>query len=171
MQDVPDNAPRRNRVAYSVLIGIILLTIPCYLLGFAALVILQRPDQDLLAAPTASPAQPLAETRPATPTLADLPTQFAPPTITPISMPSPTRVLPIPTHTPLPTETPTATPTETPTATPTATPTHTPTATATATLVPPTDTPLPTDTPIPTLIPTPTDTPTPNSEPAITPMP
>ncbi len=165
MQDVPDNAPRRNRVAYSVLIGIILLTIPCYLLGFAALVILQRPNQNPLVASTASPAQQATETRPATPTLADLPTQFVPPTITPTGLPSPTRGLPTPTHTPTPTETPTATPTHTPTATPTETPTTTPT------LAPPTDTPAPVDTPIPTLTPTPTDTPTPTAEPTSTPMP
>jgi hypothetical protein len=71
----------RRRTGYSVLIGIILLTIPCYLIGFAALFILQRPGQTVIGAATSTP-QPTLTNAP-TPTLGELPTQFVPPTVAP----------------------------------------------------------------------------------------
>lgn len=71
----------RRRTGYSVLIGIILLTIPCYLIGFGALYILQRPGQPVLGVSTPTP-QPTLTSAP-TPTLGELPTQFVPPTIAP----------------------------------------------------------------------------------------
>ncbi len=153
------SAPRRNRAAYSVLIGIILLTIPCYLIGFAALFILQRPSAGANATPTPT-ATGLPTLAFPTPTLGEVFPGFTPPIIAP----SPTRPTapPTPNTSPviiLPTATPTATEPPTPTATETATPTATFTITPTPT---PTETPLPTDTltpdpPTPTPIPTATD--------------
>ena len=98
MQNTTSKGPRR-RPAYSVLIGIILLTIPCYLIGFAALYILQQnnpiaPAATATIAPTST--QPLA----ATPTLgALLPTQLVPPTITQPALPTATATAPLPTAT------------------------------------------------------------------------
>jgi len=156
-------APRRNRAAYSVLIGIILLTIPCYLIGFAALFILQRPGAGTTPTPTATGLPTLAFP---TPTLGEVLPGFTPPVVT---APSPTQPVVPPTPNPPPgiipptateTATPTATAPPTSTATETATPTATPTPTATETATPtPTETPLPTDTPTPDLS-TPTPVPT-----------
>ena len=170
MRDVPNNVPRRNRVAYSVLIGIILLTVPCYLIGFAALFILQRPDQNPVLSPTATPAAQATQTRAPTPTLAELPTQFVPPTP---SATAPLTASPVSTQlpsVPTATETPTVPalvtlpppPTETPASTATDTPQPSATLTGTATDTPQPSATVPTDTPEPTLTdtPSPTDTPT-----------
>ena len=157
MQSDAAGAPHRNRAAYSVLIGIILLTIPCYLIGFAALFILQRPSAGANATPTPTAAG-LPTLAFPTPTLGEVLPGFTPPVFV---APSPTRPTapPAPNPSPviiLPTATPTATETPTPTATETATPTATFTNMPTPT---PTETPLPTDTPTPDLS-TPTPVPT-----------
>ncbi len=156
---------RTRKPIYTVLIAIILATIPCYCLGFIALSLRTstgRPTPsptftaELTLAPTETPHGVGGTSVPRT--LEPTPTQWYPPTFTPT--PSPT-LTPTPTETPSPTPTETATPTETPTLTPTmtATPTATPTPTATSTETPtltPTMTITPTATP--TLTPTPTAT-------------
>lgn len=155
MQTNPNTGSRR-RTAYSVLIGIILLTIPCYLIGFAALFILRQPDAPISAAATATPA--IAQTLAPTPTFGSLPTQFVPPTASPAATsPIPTAVVatapvidtpsPTPTYTPSPTFTPTL---EIPLASPTPIPV--------VTVILP-DTPTPS--PFPTLFVTETPTPAP----------
>lgn len=98
MQNTTSKGPRR-RPAYSVLIGIILLTIPCYLIGFGALFILQQ-NNPIAPAATATVAPTSTQTLPATPTLgALLPTQLAPPTITQPALPTATATAPLPTAT------------------------------------------------------------------------
>jgi len=165
-------APRRNRAAYSVLIGIILLTIPCYLIGFAALFILQRPSAGAGATltPTARGLPTLAFP---TPTLGEVSLGFTPPVIAtspmwptipptpnkpPVTIPRPAK----PTATATETATPTATASPTPTATETATLTATFTNTPTSTEPLPTDVSAPAathtpDSSAPTLVPTATD--------------
>ena len=147
---------RRRNPAYGVLIGIILLTIPCYLIGFAALYILQRnvpglPTPQVTVAPSATTLNAPTATLGAL-----LPTEFMPPSATsavptvssPTLTPPPTLFGTLPPATvitlaPTMTETPTpsATPTlDIPTSTPTPVPfipVDTPTATATQTDVPP----------------------------------
>lgn len=176
----------RRRI-YTILVGIILLTIPCYCVGVFALtrapeggfeavpptlpvVVSSTPTntavptiepEELTAVPTTTYRFATFTPGPATATLPATPHQFL----------TPTR---LPTLTPTPTNTPTATPTETPTLT--ATPTLTPTLTATATITPtqaatatatPTVTatvetePTATDTAVPTATFTPTATATP----------
>ena len=144
-QSKPAGPSRRNRVAYSVLIGIILLTIPCYLVGFAALFILQRPGSEASASPTPT-SRGLPTLIFPTPTLGALLPGFT----SPIVMPSPVRPTLPPVSNP-----PTTTEVELPTAIATDTPT--PIATDTAT-------PLPTPTDIPSPTPTETETPTPGPE-------
>lgn len=156
-----------RRRTYAVLIGIILLTLPCYCAGITALTLAPDPD-----APPTLPAV-LSPTPTETATVVDIPgtltaiptaTRFTP---TPLG-PTPDQFL---TPTVMPTESPTETPTATPTTTlaPTATdtPTLTPMPTATFTSMPtatPTATattePTQTSTPVPTVEPTETATPT-----------
>ncbi|HEY3290110.1 MAG TPA: hypothetical protein VGK87_08295, partial [Anaerolineae bacterium] len=85
------NLLARRRATYSVLIGIILLTLPCYILGALAMAIAPR---DNVATSTPRPTATLvilATANPnATATLADVPTVFVPPTRTP-SRSTPTR--------------------------------------------------------------------------------
>jgi hypothetical protein len=165
----------RRRTAYSLLIGIILLTVPCYLLGFGLLWI-ARPSnaQNPFVQPTATFAAVIATS---TQNLVATPTQFVPMTATtqttatnqptkpptatlpPTSTPSPTASATLP---PPPTETPTPIPLLTDTPAPTVPPlpsdTPLPLPTLTDTVPAPTDTPtIPTDTPT-----IPTDTPTPS---------
>lgn len=144
----------RRRTAYSLILGVILLTIPCYLLGFALLWI-ARPNQSGFQLPTAT----VAATIPSVATQAPLPatpTQFNPAQASATSPAAPTQTAAARTATPEP-----ATATALPTITPTAPPSPTATETATPPL-PPTDTatpiPLPTDTLAP-LVPLVTDTP------------
>jgi len=120
MQNTTGKGPRR-RPAYSVLVGIILLTIPCYLIGFAALYILQRPDPIAPAVPATiapaatSPAVASATLGAILPTQAGQATstqQPALPTITPTTAALPTATftaVPILTPTPLPSPSPTLT--------------------------------------------------------------
>jgi hypothetical protein len=139
-------ASRRRSPAYSVLIGVILLTIPCYLIGFAALFILQRTPV-VNPSPTAAPSATVVQTMAPTATLGDLPTQFVPataqPTVLQLTSTAPTST-PTFTFTPL---GPTTTPTLIPTlfvATPTPTPSPSPAPTLDFT-----ETPVPLPTPMP----------------------
>ncbi|HEY84730.1 MAG TPA: hypothetical protein G4N96_06425 [Chloroflexi bacterium] len=161
------NIPEQKRATYGLLLGVILLTIPCYCLGFmllaaspeqnskqpsatAPLVWTPRPTNSPIPNPTFTPyaAQP-------TNTLQPTPTQFFPtvvlpsptPTFTVTPQPSPTATnIPASTVTPLPTNTasPTVTATTPPTDTPTPTPTFTVTPTSTG--APPTSTSTPSST-------------------------
>lgn len=75
----------RRRTAYSMLIGIILLTLPCYIIGFVALGIAPR-DRSTPTPTQMTPTFLVLATMTntgATPTLGELPTQFVPPTRTP----------------------------------------------------------------------------------------
>jgi len=126
MQNTTNKGPRR-RPAYSVLVGIILLTIPCYLIGFAALFILQRPNP-IAPAITATIAPTATSPLVATATLgALLPTQAVQPTAT--------RQQQLPTTTPPTAALPTATLTEVPIFTPTPLPSPSPTLTEVPTIV------------------------------------
>lgn len=116
----------RRRTGYSVLIGIILLTIPCYLIGFAALFILQRPGLPVLGVATPTPQTQPTQTSAPTPTLGEIPTQFVPPTVAPTQ--------PLDTTTPL--ASPAATATLFPTLAP-ATPTPTAVPIVTVIVIPP----------------------------------
>ena len=148
-----------RRRTYAILIGIILLTLPCYVLGAGLLYIAPESGGDsnletpvvppdltvfptntatplplpptLTAVPTTTPGTPTAS-----PTLPPTPEQFETPTVPPTFTP-PNPATPTPTL--IPTFTPTVTPSPTLTATPSATPTATlpPTATPTNTAVPP----------------------------------
>lgn len=86
MQKLSDLLSRR-RTIYSMLLGIILLTLPCYVIGFVALGIAPR-DR---ATPTPTQMMPTlfvlatSTNTVATPTLGELPTQFVAPTLTPHS--------------------------------------------------------------------------------------
>ncbi|MCX7939883.1 MAG: hypothetical protein RMJ86_08690 [Anaerolineae bacterium] len=136
---------RTRRLRYAVLVGVIALTIPCYLVGFGALLILQQPSAQptpaarmltpvmTLGAPlvhTATPpasslfvptATPLPTPTPLVPVLPTFPpvtpTEIAPSTATPLPLPTETRP-PTPTLVPIITPTldfATATPEPTPT--------------------------------------------------------
>jgi hypothetical protein len=151
---------------YKILVGIILLTLPCYCAGFLALT-WRLPNNDLSPTPTllatvTSPVLPAVTTGiltqlpsftagPPTTTLQASPTQFAPPSRTP-------------SYTPTLTETPSATSTSTITTTPSSTPTVTSTSspaatlTPTATLVPPSLTPPPPTATFTAMPPSPTPT-------------
>ena len=106
------NLLARRRSIYSVLIGIILLTLPCYVIAAIALAIAPR---DNMTQPTARTIATMTTTATfsaivtLTPvmspsaTLADLPTQFAPPTQTPTLTPIATATV-TPTLPPLPTD-------------------------------------------------------------------
>lgn len=120
MQNPTSKGPRRRPVV-GVLVGIILLTIPCYLIGFAALFILQQNNPILIApAITATPALIPTQPLPATPTLgALLPTQPALPTVTLPALPTATVALPTATLTAVPIIEPTPLPSPTLTAVPT----------------------------------------------------
>ncbi|RMF01103.1 MAG: hypothetical protein D6768_11355, partial [Chloroflexi bacterium] len=108
MFDWFNNQPQQKRAIYGVLIGIILMTIPCYCLGLIALA--TAPQVEIIgpavpgitptattplfvtATPsntpvpaTATPTQP----KPPTATLEPTPTQSFPPTITPTFTPLP----------------------------------------------------------------------------------
>jgi hypothetical protein len=127
MQNTTSKEPRR-RPAYGVLIGIILLTIPCYLIGFAALFILQRPNP-IAPAATATIAPTATSPIAATATLGSLlPTQPVPPTATQ-QQPQ------LPTTTPATAGLPTATFTAVPILTPTPLPSPSPTLTEVPTIV------------------------------------
>ncbi len=144
---------------YKILVGIILLTLPCYCAGILALT-WRGPNQGSAATPTLLPtvtSQGLPGTTPGiltmlpsftpgppTITLPATPTQFAPPSRTPSFTPTVTET-PTSTSTPTITATPTHTPSVTSTLTPTVTSTATltpipPTSTATHTALPPTPT-------------------------------
>ena len=160
---------------YKILVGIILLTLPCYCAGFLALT-WRVPDRNVTSTPTlmatvTNPALPSVTAGiltllpsftagPPTKPLEATPTQFAPPSRTPSYTPTVT-------ETPTTTATPTITTTPTPTPSVTSTPVPTLTDTPTATLVPPSPTATttpepPTFTPTATLpAPALTDTPTP----------
>lgn len=161
----------RKRTAYSLIIGVILLTVPCYLLGIGLLWI-ARPNVIGSIVPTEAPAiatlpPPISPTQ----ALLATPTQFTPPTA-PMTAPAatlkpgvtrtatqPATATPQPTltFTPSPTAPPTDTATPIPFVTDTPPPPPPPTDTATATALP-----LPTDTLAPpTLLPLITDTPAP----------
>lgn len=135
----PDVTGRR-RTTYSILLGIILLTLPCYLIGFGLLFITQPAGNEQ---PTRTPANTATALLPPTPTLgAVLPTDVG-----------------IPTRTNTPANTATRPPTQTPSVTPSYTPSHTPTSSPT----PVTVTPTPSNTPAlasETLTPPPAETPT-----------
>lgn len=144
MQQLSNRLSSR-RTVYSILIGVILLTIPCYVIGIAALLIAQPGQADRsTTTPTATLLAPLLQTftpLPPTPTFGEIPTQFVPPTVTPR---------------------PSDTPTPPPTATPEPPPTYTPSPSPTVTLPPTvTDTPTPEPTETPTEAPTETPTPIP----------
>ncbi|HQW37018.1 MAG TPA: hypothetical protein PLJ62_11515 [Thermoflexales bacterium] len=111
-------AEPRRRTTYSVLIGIILLTLPCYLIGFGLLFITQPAGNE----------QP-TPTRPASTATALLAPSATLGAVLPTDVNIPTRtVAPLPTRTPVPTNTPSSTPTiVTPTFTFTFTPTPSPT--------------------------------------------
>ena len=162
-----------RRRTYTVLIGIIVLTLPCYCAGIVALML--APGEG---APPTLPAV-LSPTPTETATVVDIPgTLTAIPTatrFTPTPLPSTpdqfTTPTTLPSATPTPTETPTSEPTATLLPTATDTPTETPMPTATFTSVPTaTSTPTaePTETPTETAEPTetPTPTPTPTERPA-----
>jgi hypothetical protein len=136
---------------YKILIGIILLTLPCYCAGFLALT-WRLPNKDLTPTPTllatvTNPALPSVTAGiltllpsftagPATKTLEPSPTQFAPPSRTPSYTPTNTDT---PTTTAVPTITLTPSSTSTVTSTSSPTSTHTPTSTP----VPPSQTSVP----------------------------
>jgi len=124
--------PAEKRNVYAVLLGIILLTIPCYCLGIAA----------LAAAPPVELPTPTPFGFTATPaSTADLPS-LVPDVATPTGTPAPADGTPTATLEPTPTQIfPTVPATQTPTPTNTVLPTQTPTGT-----VPPTLTPTPTAT-------------------------
>ncbi len=126
----------RSNPLYSVLIALIVLTIPFYCLGFV-----------LLAWTNNGRAMPTPGTTP-TPTVG-VATPVGP-TLTPTASPTPGTVTPTATPWVPPTFTPTLTPTPTFTPTPTPTPTETPL-----------PSPTPTETPVPTELPTDTPTPSP----------
>src|SRR5512139_559998 len=131
-----------KRTVYGVLIAIILLTLPCYCLGFAALA--ARPGAPgSLVLPTGIASTVAVEpsaTRLPGGTLGPTPTNWVPPTLTP-TPPATRTSTPVSTPTPAPT-------TLTPAAPPSATPTvAVATSTATATRVPPTATRTPSATP------------------------
>jgi hypothetical protein len=175
--DVFSDSMDRRRATRLLLLAIIVLTLPCYCLGFVLLAY--------------APAKQTNPTKP--PTNATLggitSTPFASPTYTPFGLTAtPTQfggpLLPTPGQLYLPTSTPfvwpTATLTLTPPPPPTAIPslTKAPSLTPSPTLVPtnpptstppPTNTPVPTDTPVPTEVPTevppPTEPPPPPTEP------
>ncbi len=162
---------RRN--TYAILIGIILLTLPCYCFGIFAYVMAPGAIPTLPAQPITVTSLPTVGGTEATftPTRTPLPTNtIILPTITSPSTPSqlvtetrlPT-LTPSTTPTATPTETPTPTPTEMPTSAPTATPQ--PTFTSTATRAP---TSTPTSSPTLTATFTPQATSTPTIEPAFT---
>lgn len=147
-----NSLPPGKRNIYAVLLGIILLTIPCYCLGIAALAAappvevptptpfsftatpIQNQDIPSLVPDTATPTETPPQTdNTATATLEPTPTQLfptVPATDTPTAIPATAT----PTNTPLPSDTPTGTPppTNTPTATVDATATAAANATATA---------------------------------------
>src|SRR5512136_517277 len=124
-----------KRTVYGVLIAIILLTLPCYCLGFAALA--ARPGaQGTLVLPTGITSTAAVEpsaTRLPGGTLGPTPTNWVPPTLTP-TPPATRTSAPAATPTPAPT---TLTPTSLPSASPTV---AVATSTATATSAPSTAT-------------------------------
>jgi hypothetical protein len=140
-------APRR-RTGYSVLLAVIVATIPCYCIGGYVLTQGLPPALQPKVQPVASPTMTLEPTPTDRPVETPVPNT---PTPTETVLPTPTQ-MPTLTHTPTaqPTETETPTPTEAATETPTATATPTETATETATLTP-TETPLPTATNTPSI--------------------
>ena len=156
----------RRRTLVSILIGIVLLTVPCYILGLSLLWIRGElpgvggltPERTPTRPPVATQATPQVTLVVATPTLgAVLPTQNSPATAEPVATrtrrPTATRTEPTSTLPPSPTSTQTAVPSITPL--PLITETSTPSATLTLPATP-TNTPSPiTDTPLP-----PTETPT-----------
>ncbi|MBX7212449.1 MAG: hypothetical protein K1X39_00415 [Thermoflexales bacterium] len=139
----------RRRTAYSVLLGILALMVPCYVLGFALLALVTPVGGGPGPVPTMTFLPPTAPPTAPTPTLgAVLPTVFALPTLT--IAPTATRTLtPPPSATATQTATASATPSQTATASSTPTRTPTPTPTQTATPLAPTSTPLPTKPPPP----------------------
>ena len=130
--------PREKRNIYAVLLGIILMTIPCYCLGIVALASAPRIEAPTITpfgfTPAITPGQGVATIAPGETTPLDGPTP-TPNTPTATLEPTPTQLFPTvpPTVTPTPTNT--VIPTVTPTGTlpPTHTPTSTPTINATAT--------------------------------------
>ncbi len=147
-----------RRTVYSVLIGIILLTIPCYVIGIAALLIAQPGQPGATPATLPAFATAVLQTftpSPTRPALLNTPTQFVPPSLTPSLTPT-SSPSPPPTAAPPPTATATATDTPTPTPTETLPPTVTDTPTP-----PPTDTPTAIPEPTQAPVETPAETPTP----------
>ena len=173
-----------KRTVYGVLIAVILLTLPCYCLGFAVLAAAPGAQRPLVlpTGVTLTAAVEPSATRLPSGTLGPTPTNWVPPTLTPTPPPTKTST-PVSTPTPAPaTLTPTPPPSATPTvavatATATATsvlPTATHTPSATATSAPPTATYTPSATPTATSVPptaTVTDTPTPTLTPTLGPPP
>lgn len=177
-----NNLLARRRARYSVLIGIILLTLPCYIIGAIALAIAPKDHApQATVAPTATFLILSTINSPATsyPTviLVDTPTQFIPPSAT-VRRANTATFTPMPTGTLPPTAVSSSTATATLPPTLTNTPPTPPTATPTDTATPerPTDTSTPSPTPAPptpTATPTHTPTPTPSHTPtpAKTPLP
>lgn len=179
-----------RRYTYLILIGIILLTVPCYCLGITAYFMAPGPVPTLPSQPVTVTILPTVEGIEATftPTLAPTATNTSGfPTVTLPSTPdqfvTETRLptlTPTNTATATPTPTPTNTPTLTPTMTPTPSPTFSPTATSTPTVAPtatatetvqPTNTATATPTSSPEVTPTPTNPPPETATPTLTPTP
>lgn len=180
-----------RRRTYAILIGITLLTLPCYCLGIIAYISEQDPSPTLPPAiitatslatvegveATFTPSHTPISTRPiglTTVTLPSTPDQFVTETRFPTLTPSITPSLP-PTDTSTPTATPSATASATATSTPSSTATEQATATSTMTITPSftptaspttvvTDTPTATPPIVDTATPTPTASPTPIPE-------
>src|SRR5512137_2930799 len=107
------NLLARRRAVYSVLIGIILLTLPCYIVGGIALAIAPK-DRTTQPTPQVTATFLLLATVTSsgpTPTLGELPTQFVPASVTPKPASSETAAA---TSTPTPTATKGPTPTDKP---------------------------------------------------------
>src|SRR5207244_1048686 len=83
LRNLSDLLVRRGST-YSVLIGIILLTLPCYAIGAIALAIAprDRANQPLPQVTATSLVQSPVTSSSPTPALGDLPTQFVPPPMT-----------------------------------------------------------------------------------------
>jgi hypothetical protein len=152
----------RRQMTRMILLGIILITLPCYCLG--AILLAYAPGDE-------SQTEPI----PTNPTLGGatgIPTRTATYTFTPFFTATPLQggLSPTPGQFWIPTNTPFIFPTFTLTMTPTPFPTNMPTLTKAPTLTP-TLTLVPSNTPPPTLSPTPTLTPTNTSPPTSTPIP
>lgn len=177
--DAISDSTDRRRTTRLLLLAIIVLTLPCYCLGFVLLAYAPASEDDSTRSSTNSTLGGMTSTPFTTPTytpfgftatptraggpLLPTPGQLYLPTNTPFVWPTPTLTL-TPTFQPtgLPTSTPAPTITPSPTLRPTV-PTNTPVPTNT---LPPTETPVPTDVPIPTDVPT-TEPPPPTTEPVI----